>query len=349
MGNLDLTRELRSFAMDGRPMVLYTAGCLPKKGEFTVTAEALLRHCGDRVVGVADERARVETLADLEDWAWAGPIPVSPKPLELLSDGADLVIGLSLSGPQRLFDRHRAVIVAVAEAGHRVFNGLHDLIDHPRVVNLRRFTEDQRLLLSGTESSSVRIVTVGTSTDADMLTTTIELERALLAAGWTADWVPTSDAGILIRGFGRCLDAVPLAFAAGLLEDAILTVEAHAEIVVIEGQGSILDPARSLAAAAIGHAGQSRYHMLCHRVMPDDEDLVALLGEAANRYGALHEAAGFHSTLLAVSLDTSVLSEAEASRVPVAGQVLGVPCVDARDDLSSVVAALSALSDQSQP
>lgn len=349
MQYLDLTSELRSFAMDGGPIVLYTAGTLPKKGEFTVTAEALLRHCGDRVVGVADERAGVETLAALEDWAWAGPIPVSPKPLELLAPGADLVVGLSLPGPQPMFDRHRAQIVAVADAGYRVFNGLHDLIDHPRVVNLRRFTEDQRLMMNGTKSSSVRIVTVGTSAEADMLTTTIELERALLAAGLTADWVPTSDAGVLIHGFGRCLDAVPLAFAAGILEEVILTVEAHAEIVVIEGQGSILDPARATAAATISQAGQGRYHVLCHRMTDPDEDPVSLLGEAATRYDAFHNAAGCRSTLLAVSLDTSALSEPEASRVPVAGQVLGVPCVETRGDMSSVVAALSDLTDQPRP
>lgn len=330
-------------------MVLYTAGCLSKKNKYTVTADALLRHCRHRVVGVADERADVKTLDAFDDWAWAGPIPVARDALELLDPDADLVIGLSLPGSERIFDRHRAAIVAVAEAGHRVFNGLHDLIDHPNVVNLRRFTQDERLSPTGTKSSSTRIVTVGTSADAGMLPTTVGLERALLTTGLSADWVPTSVAGVLIRGFGRCLDAVPMAFAAGVLHDLLSTVEAQAEVVVIEGQGSILKPGQAAMATTIGHVGRSQYYILCHRPWPNERDIASRLHDAATRYDALHVAGGYRSTLLAVSLDTSALSGNEARRALATGQALGVPCIDAYDDASPIVTALSALAKLDRP
>ena len=104
MLNRAVSAQLRSFAKDNKPIVLYTAGCLAGQ-TFTTAAESFLRHRPDRVVGVVDDKAGVESLTSVEAWSWAKPVPVAKRPLDLLAncpEGTDLVVGISLPhrGPQ---------------------------------------------------------------------------------------------------------------------------------------------------------------------------------------------------------------------------------------------------------
>ncbi len=347
MLNRAVSAQLRSFAKDSNPIVLYTAGCLTGS-TFTTMAEALLRHCPGRVVGVVDDKSEADSLSSIEAWLWAGPIPVVRDPFDLLAespDGTDLVVGVSLPSPSHLLPRHRDELVAVADAGHRVISGLNDIIDHPNIVNLKAFTPDQRLRATSLDPNAIRISTVGTEPNSPMLSTAISLSLALDQAGWTADWVPTSSAGVLIHGFGRPVDAAPIAFAANLLVELIQTVEAVAEVVVVEGQGGLSKPADTALAATIASTISNRYHILCHRPTAE-EDLAAVLAKAADRYHAFHLAGGTPSTLLGVSLDTSALNEIESRRSLDTARALGVPAVDWAKTVSPLAMALSALTEE---
>jgi uncharacterized NAD-dependent epimerase/dehydratase family protein len=345
-----VTSQLRGLVKERRPMVLYAAGCLAERTR-TATTEALLRHAPDRVVGVVDASAGIDSLADLDGWAWAGPVPVAPRPGDLLTSDRDLVVGISLSGRDRLPPRSRDDLMAVAEAGHRVLSGLPDRIDHPNVVNLRHLGDERGVGVELDEPTATRIAVVGTSPRAGMLSTTIGLTRALLATGWAADWVPTSDAGVLLRGFGRCLDTLSAPSATAVLQALIHTVEAEAELVVVEGQGAVNDPATAGLASTMGHVTASHYHVLCHRPAPssdgDDagpvEGLRTTLTEAATRYDGLHRAAGCRSTLLAVALDTSDLPELDVRRSLDAARCLGVPAIDSLHDPQAMATALAVL------
>jgi uncharacterized NAD-dependent epimerase/dehydratase family protein len=262
----------------------------------------------------------------------------------MLQEDDDLVVGIALPGSKPLLPKHRAEIVAAADAGHRVFNGLHDIIDHPRVVNLRGFSQEDRVLARGVPLQSTRIVTVGTGANVGKMTTTVELQRALVEAGCAADWLPTGQTGMLLRGFGRCIDAVPSDFAAGLVEALIVSIETQAEIVVVEGQGSILGPVYSPVTVAISHAARAQFHVLCHRVTPHGGDVTAVLSAAAARYDSLHAALGFRSNLLGVALNTSVVDDLEARRTLEQARQLGVPCVDVvRDGASAIASAFLAM------
>ena len=354
MLNRSVSAQLRSFAKNDNPVVLYTAGCLTRQ-VFTTTTEAFLRHCPHRVVGIVDDKANTDSLETIEAWSWAGPVPVVPSPFDLLADapdGTDLVVGISLPDHERLRKVHRDALVGVAEAGHRVFNGLNDTIRHPNIVNLKAFTVDQRLDATKLEPRAIRISTVGTRPNGPMLATTIELSRALLQAGWAAEWVPTTSTGTLIHGFGRPIDAAPVSSAANLLIDLLHTAETVAEVVVVEGQGGLSEPAATTLAATIASTVCSQYHVLCHRPIAaskkddEEEDLADVLGQAADRYDALHRAGGSTSTLLGVSLDTSALNELETRRSLDTARSLGVPAIDWVKGVGPLVAALSALTEQ---
>ena len=92
--------ELRSLAATGRSMVLYTAGCLAAQ-TYTGPADVLLRHARHRVSGVVDEKIRVGSLAEVDPWAWAGPVPVARRAFDLLDEGHDLVVAVDLPPDDR--------------------------------------------------------------------------------------------------------------------------------------------------------------------------------------------------------------------------------------------------------
>ena len=342
--NVELTEHLRSFARSDAPFGLYTAGCLRWR-RYTKTAEVLLRHRPERIVGIVDDRAGVDRLGELDGWEAHDHVPVAPTTEGLLPERADLVVGVALPGSMPLRAEHRADLVGAADAGHRVFNGLHDVIDHPSVVNLRAIHEEERFLASGAPLRSTRILTVGTGANVGKMTTTAAVRDALAARGCTADWLPTGQTGMLLRGLGRCIDAVPGDFGPGLVEDLVMTLEAQADVIVVEGQGSIFHPVYSPVTVAISHGCRPQYHVLCHRLRDGETGLADRLRQAADRYERLHSALGFRSQLLAVSLDTAAVGEPDAKRAIDEGRRLGVPCVDAvrygADDIAVAFTALS--------
>jgi uncharacterized NAD-dependent epimerase/dehydratase family protein len=341
--NRALAAEIRDFALAARPFVLYTAGCLRARS-FTKTAEVLARHCAGRLVGVADDLAGERRLRDVPGWGWAADVPVVADPLDLLGTGIDLVVGIALPGSRPLLPEHRACLVSAADAGHRVFNGLHDIIDHPRVVNLRAFDGSERILARNADFQSSRILTVGTGVNVGKMTTAHALCGALVSVGYPADWLPTGQTGMLLRGFGRCIDALPGDFGPGVVEELVMTLESQADTIVIEGQGSIFHPAYSPVTVAISHGSRPQHHVLCHRLDRNERNVIDRLRRAASHYDLLHAALGIRSNLLAVSLDTSRFDTARVDLTKRVGRELGVPCVDViRDGAEKIADALVAL------
>lgn len=124
-----------------------------------------------------------------------------------------------------------------------------------------------------------------------------------------------------------------------------MSLEAQADVIVVEGQGSIFQPVYSPVTVAISHGCRPDYHVLCHRLARDETELASRLRGAASRYEQLHSALGFRSQLLAVSLNTADVDEAEAKRSTDEGRRLGVPCVDVvRDGADEIAAAFTAMS-----
>ena len=214
----------------------------------------------------------------------------------------------------------------MAEAGYRVVNLLHETIDHPNIVNLRRFTPDQRLDTTTDEATATRIAVVGADPAAPTLTTTLTLTRALVEAGWAANLAPTSGPGIVAAGFGRCLDAVPPVHTAGVLQAVIHTVEAEAEVVVVEGQGALDDPANAPLAATISHTTRSRYHILCHRPPPPNPPPTSAgTAEGGDPGGDSDKAEESGDTPDAASELATTLTEAAARTRPSTGPADSAP------------------------
>jgi uncharacterized NAD-dependent epimerase/dehydratase family protein len=202
------------------------------------------------------------------------------------------------------------------------------------VVNIRRFDPDDRNLGVGrARGTTTRVLTVGTTSSVGKMTATVLLTRSLQAAGVRADWLPTGQTGVMLRGIGHALDAVPLDFAPGVLESDLELVERGADVVVIEGQGALLHPIWGAANFIFTKVARPDWILVCARMgrathvgfdvpVPSVEEVVA-------GHQALAEMLGHEHGVLGVALDSADVDlatyRAEAARVTAA---LGVPCVD---------------------
>ena len=141
-------------------------------------------------------------------------------------------------------------------AGLSLVNGLHEpLADRadlrPLITQAGQFIWDIRQEPPGLENgygraremAAKRVLFVGTDMANGKMTAAIEMHRAAKRRGLDARFLATGQIGIAIAGDGVPLDAVRVDFASGSVEQALLRVGEGADIVFIEGQGSLLTPA----------------------------------------------------------------------------------------------------------
>ena len=83
------------------------------------------------------------------------------------------------------------------------------------------------------------MLTVGTDCNVGKMTAQLQLTRKLNERGIRTRFVPTGQTGIMIEGWGIAVDAVVADFIAGAAEKITLEGSKNADVVLVEGQGSI--------------------------------------------------------------------------------------------------------------
>ncbi len=259
--------------LSGR-MLIMADGCLDI---FTAkTAVGLLRYRRDRVVAVLDRQHSGQDLGSLVS-AGSG-IPIVASVAEALAlRPTTFVIGAATAGG-RLPAGWRAEILAALQAGLDVVNGLHERLSGDvalleaagrsgaRIIDIRRGEQDFPVAAGralGTRAH--RILTVGTDCNVGKMVVSLELVRELRDRGCEAEMVATGQTGVLIEGSGVCIDAVLSDFIAGAAE-SLVCERGDSELVVVEGQGSILHPSFSGVAVGLMHGVMPDSMILCHAV-----------------------------------------------------------------------------------
>jgi uncharacterized NAD-dependent epimerase/dehydratase family protein len=149
---------------------------------------------------------------------------------------------------------YRQEIVTAIQNGLNVISGMHQfLTDDPELVALAgekgveltdlRYPPDPPHFPEGRwQSRTVPVLlVVGTDCDTGKMTTAWEISSRLQAKGLKAVFIGTGQTGILLSGKGVPVDAVVADFMAGEIEHAIEQAAPGAELVVVEGQGSLLN------------------------------------------------------------------------------------------------------------
>jgi uncharacterized NAD-dependent epimerase/dehydratase family protein len=230
------------------------------------TANGLVRrsHRWD-VAAVVDARHAGRDAGDVIDGMPNG-IPVFASVAEAweAANGADrpshLVVGLAPEGG-RLPDGARDEIRAALALGLHVVSGLHDFLSEDaefvalaaeRGVTIRDVRKppdrDDLHFFSGKigQVDAFAVTLLGTDSAVGKRTTAWLLVDALEAAGVTAVLVGTGQTAWLQGAeYGIVLDSLVNDFVAGEIEHAVWSAwsDRHPDVIVIEGQGSLMNPA----------------------------------------------------------------------------------------------------------
>ncbi len=235
-------------------------------------------------------------------------------------------------------------LVAALEAGLDIISGMHARLEAipelaaaaqrtgRRLINLR--TPPAGIPIgTGRKRSGKRLLTVGTDCALGKKYTALALHRAFVARGLAADFRASGQTGILIAGGGIPMDAVISDFEAGAAE--ILSPDAapdHWD--VIEGQGSLFNPAYAAVSLGLLHGSQPDMFVVCHDptrthmlgldgyTLPAVEEVIDMTIRLGRRTNPAIRCAG-------ISLNTVALDAAAAEALMAAeSQRLGLPVAD---------------------
>jgi len=240
------------------------------------TANSCIRYFPERVAAILD-RARAGQTAQ-EVLGFGGSIPVVAELERGLARGASAVlIGIAPAGGQ-LPEEWRGWLRSAIAHGLEIWSGLHTFIaDDPELGRLAR-ERGVRILdarkppahlpIADGRAADVQatvILSVGTDCNVGKMTAQLELRNALRQRGYRASFVATGQTGIFIEGWGIAVDAVVADFIAGAAEQLVLQGAADADIVLLEGQGSLIHPGYSGVTLGLLHGACPDALILCHQ------------------------------------------------------------------------------------
>jgi uncharacterized NAD-dependent epimerase/dehydratase family protein len=327
--------------LEGRRVLLLADGEFSPLG--SKTAVCYLRYRGDDVVAVLDSTRSGQTTAQAV--GLGGDTPVVSNIEEALAYSPEVgIVGVAPRGGQLDPDLSRS-IKECFEAGLDVVSGLHSLIAEDAELaaaarnSKSRFWDVRYVPEMGTVASGVgcttgakTVLVTGTDCNVGKMTVTVELFNEATRRGVNAAWAATGQTGIMLRGRGICVDRAIADFIGGAAEELVNFEGRGADIVFVEGQGSLLHP---------GYAGVTLG--LMYGVMPDCMILAHHVGrDRVRRYDvpvpALEELVRYHENtmaplkkvpVVAIVLNTAECELAAAERIITeTGRETGLPVTD---------------------
>lgn len=303
-------------------LALYMEGAL---GELTgKMGSGCLRYSPNEIVAVIDSRHAGRDARDISDSP--RQCPIVGTLFEAVALGADvLVLGIAPPGGLIPEEWYPVLDEAVA-AGLSLVNGLHDRLS-PRypVLAKGQFVWDIRVEPQGLDIAhgdakdlpNRRVLMIGTDMSCGKMTAGLELWKLARERGIDVRFVATGQIGITVTGAGVPLDAVRVDYAGGAIEREVLR-HADAELIIVEGQGSLIHPASS-ANLPLLRGTMPTHLVLCHRAGAETLRRVPWvkippLSQLARLYEELGSALGTfpRPKTAAVCLNTAGLSEEEA-------------------------------------
>lgn len=339
--------------------------------ETSKTANSAVRYLPDRVRAVIDPRFAGRTVQEI--LGFGGQIPVVRTVEEgLVSKPSALLIGIAPTGGQ-LPESWRPALKTAIQAGLDIVGGLHfHLADDGELSTLARAHGVQlwdlrrppgNLPVATGRARLVNppvVLTVGTDCNIGKMTTALQLRAALVARGRRVGFAATGQTGILIEGWGIAVDAVVADFVAGAAERLVLQAAEGNEIVLVEGQGSLIHPGYSGVTLGLLHGAMPEAMILCHQPsrtavaggggayewvrLPSLQDAIRRYEDAMSHFRA--------SRVVGLALNTYDLGEDEAREaVARATEETGLPAVDpVRHDPAPLVdAILPSIRDRDRP
>lgn len=330
------------YTAEGRRHAVLTEGFLTDV--HGKTAHGVIRYRPEQVASVIDSQHAGKRVRDVVP-SLESDAPIVASVQEALRYAPrSLLVGFATDGgaiPPKL----RLPILEAIDAGLDIISGLHELLaDDPEIASRAaskgvalvdvRVPPAKIPIFSGAVYAERRpvVLSVGSDCAVGKMTATLEIERAGRAAGGKPEFIATGQTGILITGKGIAVDRVICDFVTGAAEQLVLSADADADVLLVEGQGSIFHPTYAPVTFGLLYGSAPDALLLCHR--PGLERVMGF----AQRIPDLRTLVDVHERLLhfvkpartiGVVLDTSELTEDAAhAAIAQAERETGLPADD---------------------
>ena len=152
------------------------------------------------------------------------------------------------------------------------------------------------------------------------MSTSLEIYRAAKTRGIKTEFVATGQGGIAIVGQGIPLDAVRVDFAAGAVEGIVMKLGQECDLLLVEGQGSLIHPGSTATLPLIRgsqptglilvhRAGQKHIHNLPYVLIPPLPEVIQLYETVASAGGTFGKV-----RVKAIALNTFHLDKTNANK-----------------------------------
>lgn len=307
------------------------------------TATVLVRYLPDNVVAVIDSTKAGRDVSEIIEIGKGIPI-VRTLAEAMRFEPTMLAIGIAPPGGE-LPSAWRAVLREAIAAGLHVMSGLHRFLSED--AELAEFAAKHNVVLwdarkppanlpvatcKAAEVKSTVILTVGSDCRVGKMLSGIEITHAARARGLNAEFCPTGQNGIMVWGWGIAIDAVISDFTAGAAEEIVLEGAQNHDVLLVEGQGSLVHPGYSGVTLSLLHGSMPDAMIFCHQPSRDTVARYTVplpsLSEMIAQYESM-AAPIKPAKVIGLALNCFDLSEAEAlAAIAVAEAETGLPATD---------------------
>lgn len=238
------------------------------------TASCVIRYRREEVVAVLDSQ---NVGGDLPALLGIGAgLPIIASLADAPTSANTLLIGIAPPGG-KIPAPWRAIILEAIGRGMDVVSGLHDFLSddeefataarthNVQLVDVRKNNEKTIARRVGINPNCLRVHTVGHDCSIGKMCVALEVTNALKKRGYDAKFVATGQTGIMVEGDGLPIDCIVADFVSGAAEKLVLANQHH-QILLIEGQGSLVHPSYSGVTLSLLHGSMPQALILCYEV-----------------------------------------------------------------------------------
>lgn len=255
----------------GENMAILAHDWFPDEGKMM---KGVMRYGEYHITGIIDYNHAGESSGDylptLPD------VPIVERGTDITSPTDSLLIA---ERPEdgTLTSLQKEEIKTALSNGWDVLSGLHQKLSeqpefrtlaeqHDATIHELRHPPNETVIANGTagEVEARVVLTAGTDCRQGKMTTTMELVEAARERGINAGAVATGQTGIAITGSGVCIDRTPADFTAGFVERLVHEADEQYDLILVEGQASILHPAYAADTIGLLHGAMPDGLILCH-------------------------------------------------------------------------------------
>ena len=244
------------------------------------TATVLVRYLPENVVAVIDSENAGRDTSEIIEIGEGIPI-VGTLAEALRFEPTLLAIGIAPPGGE-LPPTWRAILHEAIHNRLHIMSGLHQFLSEDPELSEMADAHDVTLwdarkpptnlpvaTCKAADVDATVILTVGSDCRVGKMLSGIEVTNAIRARGVNAEFCPTGQNGIMVWGWGIAIDAVISDFTAGAAEEIVLEGAKNRELLIVEGQGSLVHPGYSGVTLSLLHGSLPDAMIFCHQPSRD--------------------------------------------------------------------------------